>query len=223
MLAFPAMSVPLSELHDLLLPIEPTASVYLAPAGSPARDPDWAVMLRRRWIARHLAEQGASNPTIDAILGLLARLPEATAGYAVFARDGRVVLSQYLPGAITNLAAYAAPAKVGPLLAWARQQAVDEPWNGVDIVGARFTIRALAEARVRRLLIVDDPGDRRIGWFGADLLCATDEGERPPHAQRARLTDIAIRAAVLTGATVSVLTAAEGSRLPDGMAAIVTP
>jgi hypothetical protein len=222
MLAFPITSVPLSELRDLLVPIEPTASVYQAPTGSHSGDPEWEPILRRRRIAQHLAEQGASNPTIDAILGHLARLPERTPGYAVFARDGRVVLAQYLSGAATNLAAYAAPAKVGPLLAWTRQQVADEPWNEVDIAGARLTVHALAEGRVRRLLIVDDPDDRRLGWFGADLLCTMEEDGRPPSAQRARLTDIAIRAAVLTGATVTVLTAAEGSRMPDGMAALVT-
>ena len=224
MLTFPTLSTPLSDLHELMRPVEPVASVYLGPPVDGFPDPDRERILRRRGIAKHLAEQGAPNPTIDAVVGHLARIPAMHADYAVFARNGRIVLTQAMPGAVSHLAAYSAPPKLGPLLAWHRSQEHDEPWSLVDIAGARPTILALAEDRVRRLLIADDPGIRRFGWFGHDLLCAVDEPEsgiRYPYAQRGNLIDIAIRAAVLNGAAVTVLTAAEGRHLPDGMAALL--
>jgi hypothetical protein len=128
-----------------------------------------------------------------------------------------------VPGSTTDLAANSAPPKVAPLLAWYRQQIMDQPDSRVDIAGAGPTLRALAERRVRRLLIVDDPTDARVAWCGPDLLCGLEHDARFPYAQRGRLTDIAIRAAVLTEAAVTVLTADEGSRIPGGMAALLAP
>jgi len=169
MLTFPALSTPLSHLHDLMRPIVPVASVYLGPPVGGFADPEWEPVLLRRRIARHLGQQGAPNPTIDAVVGHLARIPAVNADYAVFARDGRVILTHAMPGSKSYLATYSAPPKIGPLLAWQRSQEADEPWSLVDIAGVRPTIQALAEDRVRRLLIVDDPQDLRLGWFGDDL------------------------------------------------------
>ena len=226
MLTFPALSTPLSDLHDLMRPVEPVASVYLGAPVDGFPDPEWERILRRRHIAKHLGEQGAPNATIDAVVGHLARVPAMHADYAVFARNGRVVYAHAMPGSVSYLAAYSAPPKIGPLLAWQRSQESEAPWSLVDIAGVRPTIQALAEDRVRRLLIVDGPGTRQFGWFGPDLLCALEEpesGVRYPYAQRGSLTDIAIRAAVLNGAAVTILTAEEGHRLPGGMAALLKP
>lgn len=225
MLAFPTLSLPLGELCDLLRPVEPTASVYLGPPIDVLGDPEWEPVLRRRRIAGHLAEQGAPNLTIDAIVGHLARHPSVSTDYAVFARDGRVVLAQHVPGVAVGISAYTAPALVGPLLASHQREAKVEPWDGFDVSDVRATVEALAAGRVRRLLLVDDPDDRRTAWFAADLLCATDDtipADRARYAQRGRLVDVAIRAAILGGANVTVLTAAEGSGLPGGLAAILT-
>jgi hypothetical protein len=208
-----------SVIRSMLRPVSPIASVYwLPPIG--ALNPQVALMMQRRHIAGYLAEQGADNMTIDAVVGYLARLSEYTTGQAVFARDGEVVVACRMPEAATaSFAAYAAPAKVGPLLAARRQHTAYAP---PDVCGAEATIEALAAGAVRRLMIVDDPADRRLGWFGPDLLCATERisafaMDRFAHC--GHLTDIAIRAAMLTGADVDVLD--EADDLPDGMAAWV--
>jgi hypothetical protein len=78
------------------------------------------------------------------------------------------------------------------------------------VVGADATLAALAEARVETLLVHDDPGDERTAWFAHDLgqvaASAADLralGSRE-HAE-ARLVDVAVRAALGTGASVRVI------------------
>ncbi len=76
--------------------------------------------------------------------------------------------------------------------------------------GAAATLRALARAQVETLLVVDEPGDERSAWFGGggeriamdrDTLLAI--GEVAP--AEGRLVDVAVRAALTTGAGVRVL------------------
>lgn len=75
--------------------------------------------------------------------------------------------------------------------------------------GAEATLAALQEARVELLLIHDDPDDIRAGWFGER---PTDAAVRPDdlvglreEPQKARLVDVALRAALGTGAKVRIV------------------
>ncbi len=76
--------------------------------------------------------------------------------------------------------------------------------------GAAATFAALQEARVEMLLVHDDPDDRRTAWFGerpADVALQRNDlielGIEGP--QEGRLVDVAVRAALGTGATVRVV------------------
>lgn len=81
--------------------------------------------------------------------------------------------------------------------------------------GAEATIEALERAQVETLLVHDDPRDEREAWFGpraeqvamdADTVMAMGvDGPRP-----GRLVDVAIRAALGTGAGVWIVPAAGG-------------
>lgn len=354
----------LREVRDLVQSTAPIASVYLGPRQDPADDADLEMLLRRRHIARRLAEQGAGNNTIDAVVGYLARLPEYTDDYAVFASAGQVVLAQRIGGAVeTDTVAYAAPPKVMPLLSWLQhrpayvlvevdrggaelttvaagcvqgtqltvvgpddeirrrypgggqrprmRRRAEDSWRhntqavadaireqldrvggdlvivtgdprailltieGVRDAGCRYAIRhlpaghtagagdrdrhrlaglaaaayaadrtaalltqlsaersstavegaeavlaTLAEGSARILFVRDDPDDRRLAWFGAELLCAAD---RPigVRAGPAHLTDVATRAALLTRAEIRTLTAAQAAGIQGGIAALV--
>jgi len=80
---------------------------------------------------------------------------------------------------------------------------------GQAVEGARETLRALAAARVRILLIDADPAPERAAWFGPG---STDVAERAEYlieagvpAERGPLVDVATRAALLTGAGVWML------------------
>jgi hypothetical protein len=102
------------EARELARPLEPTASVYYGPDSSrsgPAQ--------RYRAFALSLREQGASELTIEAVSGCVASRPEHIHEYAVFARDGEIVLAHHLPGAVpTDIAVYGSPARTAPLMAW---------------------------------------------------------------------------------------------------------
>jgi hypothetical protein len=233
------------DVRELVRPTEPIASVYLGPRRDSAADAELDLLLRRRRIARHLCEQGASNPTVDAVLGHLAKLPEYSQDYAVFAGGDQVMLTCHLPGGIdADLAAYTAPAKVAPVLAWlqrhpAHVQAVgdragadltgiaqEESRHGNAVQGVTDTLRVLAGGLARTLLIVDDPTDVRTAWFGPELLCVSEQPDtavREHRARRGHLSDIAIRAALLTRAEVRILTPAEGAGLTGGIAALLRP
>ena len=90
--------------------------------------------------------------------------------------------------------------------------------------GAKATIEALAAARVDTLLIHDDPDDDRTAWFGPEpgmvaqsKKTLADMGVEAP--QKARLVDVAIRAAFSTGAAVRIVPSA-GS-VKQGIGAIL--
>jgi hypothetical protein len=96
---------------------------------------------------------------------------------------------------------------------------------GIAVRGVSQTLAALAEGRVQTLIVVDDPDDRRLAWLSPELLCVADPDHRAPRGLRpGRLIDIAVRAALLTGAEVIVcdgnLPCEEGVPIPDGIAAL---
>jgi Bacterial archaeo-eukaryotic release factor family 2 len=76
--------------------------------------------------------------------------------------------------------------------------------------GARATFAALAVGAVDVLLVHDDPTDERVGWItddpavvGLDAAGVAGRSDGPP--DRARLADVAIRAALSTSAGVRVI------------------
>ncbi len=92
--------------------------------------------------------------------------------------------------------------------------------------GAAATLRALARAQVETLLVVDEPGDERSAWFGGggeriamdrDTLLAI--GEVAP--AEGRLVDVAVRAALTTGAGVRVLAPGTGRGPREGLGALL--
>lgn len=80
---------------------------------------------------------------------------------------------------------------------------------GRGVEGVRATLDALARGQVRTLVVAHDPQDARMAWFGpaptdvADRRSVLQRGGTP--AVRARMADVAIRAALLTGAQLRVL------------------
>ncbi|WP_141576777.1 hypothetical protein [Actinomadura sp. WMMA1423] len=78
------------------------------------------------------------------------------------------------------------------------------------VAGAQSTLDALSRGRVRVLVAVDDPRDRRVAWFdrsSARVALSPDAWTRPdapadavPVIEAAPLVDVALRAALLTGA-----------------------
>lgn len=90
--------------------------------------------------------------------------------------------------------------------------------------GAAQTLRALSMAQAEVLLVADDPDDERTAWFGPapshvapDARTLRDFGVQP--VAEARLTDVAIRGALGTGAGILVLPAGEGPS--EGIGAIL--
>ncbi|WP_173061248.1 baeRF2 domain-containing protein [Phytohabitans houttuyneae] len=92
--------------------------------------------------------------------------------------------------------------------------------DGRAVQGLCPTLAALAAGQVETLLVADDPADTRPAWFGDHLWAAPSPGDRTAlgHAcRRGRMVDVAVRAGLLTGADVWILTAAEAAGLPDGI------
>jgi release factor family 2 len=94
--------------------------------------------------------------------------------------------------------------------------------------GARDTLAALREARVAVLLVVLDANDERRAWVGSspDQVGAAPEetaagmpAEVQAAARSAPLVDVAVTAAVATGADVRVVP--ESGRLPEGLGALL--
>ncbi|GAA0473184.1 Vms1/Ankzf1 family peptidyl-tRNA hydrolase [Streptomyces stramineus] len=91
-----------------------------------------------------------------------------------------------------------------------RRLAEERAPGGHAVEGVHDTLGALAGGRVATLAVTDDPRDARTAWFGP---APTDVFERSEDfvpngggpAVRARLADVAVRAALLTGADVRVL------------------
>jgi hypothetical protein len=90
------------------------------------------------------------------------------------------------------------------------------PADGVTVLGAADTLRALTAGEVRRLYVVDDPADTRIAWFGPGMLATDTPGEG---LIGGRLADVAARAALLTDADVWAVE--PGRAGPDGIGALL--
>jgi hypothetical protein len=106
-----------SEVRELVRSTAPAVSVYLGPRTDPAGDDDRELFLRRCAITRDLSWQGADRASIDAVAQHLAVL--GSTDRAMIVRNGEIVLSHDLPGAVAyDLAAFGAPARVTPLLSW---------------------------------------------------------------------------------------------------------
>ncbi|MCP2328752.1 hypothetical protein HDA40_007259 [Hamadaea flava] len=95
--------------------------------------------------------------------------------------------------------------------------------HSVAVQGVHATLAALAVGRVDTVLVVDDPDDRRSAWFGPVELCASLPD--PVHPQRTphggRLVDVAIRAALLTGARIRILSGDQARGLRGGLGALI--
>jgi hypothetical protein len=93
--------------------------------------------------------------------------------------------------------------------------------HGSTVSGLAGVLNALSAGLVDTLLVGYRPDDRRAGWFGPHLLASR---QRPSHidggSRRGHAVDIAIRAALLTRASIRILTPTEAAALPDGIAAI---
>jgi peptide subunit release factor 1 (eRF1) len=91
--------------------------------------------------------------------------------------------------------------------------------DGLAVEGSRDTINALAAGRVATLVVSDDPNDARTAWFGhepTELFASQAEARRSRTLfSEGALVDVAVRAALLTGARVRMIpTGAAG--LPAG-------
>jgi hypothetical protein len=93
---------------------------------------------------------------------------------------------------------------------WFRQFKQERGQHDLAVEGAKATIEALAAARVDTLLIHDDPDDDRTAWFGPETgmvaqtkKALTELGVAKP--VKARLVDVALRAAFGTGASVRIV------------------
>jgi hypothetical protein len=95
--------------------------------------------------------------------------------------------------------------------------------GGLSVEGAIATLSALAEGRAHTLIVVDDPADERIAWFGPDTLCAhapSRPGQATSWQAAGRLVDIAVRAAVLTDAEIHVLALGHAQAPAEGVGAL---
>lgn len=112
------------------------------------------------------------------------------------------------------------------------RQELDELWRtfaeqrspgGLAVDGEHATLDALAQGRVGTLLVVEEYDDSRTAWFGA---AATDVQpiDQPPPAwpepRQGPLTDVAVRAALLTKAEVRVLPPDAEDRPAEGLGGI---
>jgi Bacterial archaeo-eukaryotic release factor family 2 len=92
------------------------------------------------------------------------------------------------------------------------------------VAGGADTLRMLSRAQVELLLVSDDPGDDRTAWFGPEPVHAatTEQTLRElgvDEPREGRLVDVAVRAALGTGASVRVVPAESG--IEDGLGAIL--
>ena len=92
--------------------------------------------------------------------------------------------------------------------------------------GAAATLQALARGQVETLLVTDDPDDRRTAWFGEapsqaglDAEAVRAMGEGTP--VQAGLADVAVRAALGTGASVRVLDRGLPDAPSEGLGAVL--
>lgn len=94
--------------------------------------------------------------------------------------------------------------------------------HGLAVEGAHETLAALSGGRVATLFVTTEPAAGKA-WFGpaATDVVPVGEGLPVPHdARKGRLVDVAVRAAVLTGAEVRVIPPASGYWPMEGVAGI---
>jgi hypothetical protein len=95
--------------------------------------------------------------------------------------------------------------------------------GGLAVEGVHGTLGALARDRVRTLLVADEPADPRTAWFGAEptevyaVRVSTAGGAE---VRPGRLADVAVRAALLTGADVRVIPAGTPGLPAQGLGAL---
>jgi len=81
--------------------------------------------------------------------------------------------------------------------------------SGLAVEGAAATLAALAVGRVATLFVVPAPDDHRTAWFGRQPTEVAPGGTDPPAGWAERrsgpLLDVAVRAAMLTGAGIRVV------------------
>jgi Bacterial archaeo-eukaryotic release factor family 2 len=92
--------------------------------------------------------------------------------------------------------------------------------------GAAATLAALARGQVDTLLVTDDPDDQRTAWFGEAAVqvgpdAATVTAMGSATAVQARLADVAVRAALGTGAAVHVLAPGQPGAPRDGLGTLL--
>jgi hypothetical protein len=134
-------------IRDLVRPLDPVVSLYLGlRPPTPTADAAEDLMLRWRAIAGELVAQGAPHPTVEALARYLEPLTIYPTEVAVFASGDRVLLHHELPGGVAfDLARYAAPAQIAPLLSWLQRH---PPYVAVviDRTGADVTAVASGAA-----------------------------------------------------------------------------
>jgi hypothetical protein len=96
--------------------------------------------------------------------------------------------------------------------------------GGLAVEGADGTLRALAAGRVATLLVTAHEAAHPRGWFAPppDVLALDLAGvaERHQVLREGPLADVAVRAALLGGASVHVLEPAAADQLSDGIGAL---
>lgn len=198
-------SLPVVDLVDVLRPTTPVASVYIGPDMSDTWDVRW------QRIADQLRGDGADEVLIGDVEKALAHNTQVV----VFAGEAMPPRLFHMPGLThPDLAWYTAPAHVIPFLLWSQ---------GEDVL--RHNVRTLAHAGVKRdwpLVLAGSPGVVRLaveGVYGTldalanrrlrelvvaypvDMTATASLGELPPGL----LADVAVRAAVLSGAQVRLV------------------
>jgi len=95
--------------------------------------------------------------------------------------------------------------------------------GGSAVEGVDATVAALAAGRVETLLLAPDRTAARRAWFGpgpTDVAARFEDMPVNPVAAQATLSDVAIRSAILTGATVRIVHPAELDESAEGIAAL---
>jgi hypothetical protein len=95
--------------------------------------------------------------------------------------------------------------------------------HGLAVEGGHDTVQALAAGRVATLFVAEDAAMGAKAWFGpapTDVVPVAAHLPVPPDARKGRLVDVAVRAALLTGAEVRVLPGDAGFWPMEGVGGI---
>lgn len=95
--------------------------------------------------------------------------------------------------------------------------------HGLGVEGGYETLGALAAGRVATLFVAEDAAMGAKAWFGPAPTEVVPVGQGlpvPPEARKGRLVDVAVRAALLTGAEVRVVPANAGFWPMEGVGGI---